>query len=266
MKKTSPAIPGGASTMRPPYCAVWRARFIPILLLQGRGLVKTKRFTDARYVGDPMNAVRIFSEKAVDELTLLDIGASVERRGPDFDLLAEISSEAFVPLSYGGGVTKLEEFERLFRIGVEKVCVTTALAESWDLVRTAARVFGSQSVVAGIDVRKSMLGGYQRVVLSGRTKLRGTPVDAAKAAEAAGAGELLLTSVDRDGMRSGYDLDLVSQISAAVQNPCRRVGRREQPDRHGRSDSARRGDSRSAAGSIFVFQGKHDASADHVPR
>lgn len=235
-----------------------RARLIPTLLLRAGGLYKTVRFKDDTYVGDPINAVRIFNDKAVDELILLDIDAHREGQGPDFSRVADIASEAFIPLCYGGGVTQLGHFERLFKLGIEKVAVNSAAVGDMALVAQAARVFGSQSVVVGIDIRRSLFGRHERHVRSASVNTRQTAVEAARQAEAAGAGELLLCSVDRDGTMQGYDLSLVREVSSAVKVPviaCGGAGSLA----HMAQVIREAGAASAAAGSLFVFQGKHRA-------
>jgi cyclase len=234
-----------------------RARFIPVLLLRGSGLYKTVKFKDETYVGDPVNAVRIFNDKAVDELILLDIAAH-RGDGPNFSLVADIVSEAFIPLCYGGGVSVLSHFERLFKLGVEKVAVNSAAVGAMELVTQAARVFGSQSVVVGIDVKRTFLGRYERCIRSARVGTKQSALEAARQAESAGAGELLLNSVDRDGTMQGYDLHLVREVAANVRIPviacggAASVGDMARAIREGGAASA-------AAGSLFLFQGKHRA-------
>lgn len=235
-----------------------RPRFIPTLLLKGRGLVKTVRFKDPTYVGDPINAVRIFNDKAVDELILLDIEAHRRGAGPDFDLVADIAGEAFIPLCYGGGVSRLEHFERLFKLGIEKVAVNSAATGAMPLVAEAARVFGSQSVVVGIDVRRTLFGRQERWIAGGTTNTRTAALEAARSAEAAGAGELLLSSIDRDGTMQGYDIALLREVSAAVKVPLIASG-----GAGSLQDMARAvregGAAAAAAGSLFVFHGRHRA-------
>ena len=235
-----------------------RARFIPTLLLKGRGLYKTVKFKNETYVGDPINAVRIFNEKAVDELILLDIDAHRRGTGPDMDVLADIVSEAFIPLCYGGGVTRLDQFEALFKLGMEKVAINVAATGAMPLVSEAARVFGSQSVVVSIDVKRTLFGKYERVLRSATVPAKETALAAAVRAEAAGAGELLISSVDRDGTMTGYDVPLIREVTSAVSVPVIACGGASSVEdmvnviRHGRASSA-------AAGSFFVFHGKHRA-------
>jgi imidazole glycerol-phosphate synthase subunit HisF len=235
-----------------------RTRVIPVLLLKERGLVKTTKFQNPRYVGDPINAVKIFNEKEVDELVLLDITATAERREPAFDWLADISAEAFMPMCYGGGVRSVEQCHRLFSIGFEKVAINTALANDPQLIRRAAERFGNQSIVASLDVRRTWLGKYEVFIEGGRRGTGVGPVDAARAAETLGAGEVFLNSIDRDGTMSGCDLQLVRMVTEAVGIPvvaCGGVGRLQ--DIVDAVDEA--GASAVAAGSFFVFHGKHRA-------
>ncbi|RYE38903.1 MAG: imidazole glycerol phosphate synthase subunit HisF [Hyphomicrobiales bacterium] len=235
-----------------------RPRLIPILLLRSGGLYKTRKFAEPVYIGDPINAVRIFNEKGVDEIVLLDIDATVEGRGPNFERITDIVSEAFVPICYGGGVRSIDDFSRLMKLGVEKVAVTSAVANDFSLITEAASLFGSQSVVVGIDVRRGLFNRLDRVVRSGKDTTRLLPLDAALAAEAAGAGEILLNSVDRDGMMSGYDEKLVSLVSDAVGIPVIASGGAASLDDMLQAVFTG-GASAAAAGSLFVFQGKHRA-------
>lgn len=235
-----------------------RARFIPTLLLSGQGLYKTVKFKNETYVGDPVNAVRIFNDKAVDELILLDIMATRRGEAPNMELIGDIGSEAFIPMCYGGGVSKLEHFEQIFRLGIEKVAVNAAATGGMVLITEAARIFGSQSVVVGIDVRRSMLGRYERYVNGANQNTKLSPVDAARQAEQAGAGELLLYSVERDGTMQGYDIPLVRSVCQAVRIPviaCGGAGSLSDMVRVIREGGA----ASAAAGSLFVFQGKHRA-------
>ncbi|MDN3545731.1 MAG: AglZ/HisF2 family acetamidino modification protein [Roseateles asaccharophilus] len=235
-----------------------RARFIPTLLLKGSGLYKTVKFKNETYIGDPINAVRIFNDKAVDELILLDIDAHSHGRGPNFDLIADITSEAFVPLCYGGGVTTLEQIERLFKLGVEKIAINSAAVGALTLVSEASKIYGNQSIVVGIDVRKSFFGKHERFIKSAQVNTKEDPVDVALRAEHAGAGELMVYSVDRDGTMQGYDIALTRSVAQAVQVPviaCGGAGSLAdmiQVIDEGHAASA-------AAGSLFVFQGKHRA-------
>jgi imidazole glycerol-phosphate synthase subunit HisF len=247
-----PPWPSLSSAPPPP-----RPRAIPVLLLAHEGLVKTTRFSGPKYVGDPLNAVRIFNEKEVDEIVLLDIEATPQERSPRFDLIAEIAQECFMPLAYGGGVRTLGDIERLVSIGVEKVALNSALFEAPGLLAEAARQFGSSTLVASIDVRHQILGGLSVWTHGGRRNTRQSPASVARRLESEGAGELLLNSIDRDGTMKGYDLDLVRSVSGSVGLPviaCGGAG--SVSDLLGVLDAKA---SAAAAGSLFVFHGKHRA-------
>ena len=234
-----------------------KTRVIPCLLLQGPGLVKTVKFDSPKYVGDPINAVRIFNEKEVDELTFLDISATREDRGPNFELIRNIASEVFMPLAYGGGITSVAEVERLCTIGVEKVVINSSACSRPALIQEATTIVGSQSVVVSIDVKRSLFGRRSVFSHGGTTNTKRDPVDFAKIAEDCGGGEILLTSVDRDGGQMGYDLDLVRDVSSAVSIPviaCGGAGSLSDL-----VEAVANGASAVAAGSLFVFLGKHRA-------
>lgn len=234
-----------------------RTRVIPCLLLKGRGLVKTVKFADPKYVGDPMNAVKIFNEKEVDELMLLDITASEEGRGPDFQLIEEIAEECFMPVAYGGGITSMDHIRRILKLGVEKVVLNRAALERPELVTEAAREFGAQAVVVSIDVKRKLLGGWQVVGDRGRKGTGRDPVKFALEAQALGAGEILLNAVDRDGTRDGMDLKLIGEVAARLSVPLVAVGGVGSMQHIVQARDA--GASAIAAGSFFVFQGPHRA-------
>lgn len=235
-----------------------RVRVIPTLLLTAAGLMKTRQFRNPRYVGDPINALRIFNEKEIDEVAVLDIEATREGRAPDVERIRQLAGECFMPLTYGGGITTIDQVQQIFAAGVEKVVLNSALATRPALVTEIARRYGRQSVVASIDVRRSLWRG--RMVYShGASRATGlNPTDAARRAEALGAGEILLTAVDRDGMQSGYDLELVRAVSDVVKLPVIASGGARMIDdlRRAVRDG---GASAVAAGSLFVFHGPHRA-------
>lgn len=243
---------------------MFRARVIPCLLLRGAGLVKTRRFKEAVYVGDPVNAVRIFSEKEVDELVVLDIDASREGREPNYELIAEIAGECFMPVAYGGGIRTLAEVRKLIRSGVEKVVINSRAVESTDVITQAAEVFGSQAVVAGVDVRKPLLGAYKVVAKSATIETRLKLEDHVARLVQAGAGEILLNSVDRDGTMSGYDLDLIRSVTRRVNVPVVACGGAGTLD-HLREAVHCAGASAVSAGAMFVFHGKHRAVLINYP-
>ena len=234
------------------------ARVIPCLLLRGNGLVKTKQFKDPKYIGDPINAIKIFNDKEVDELVLLDIMASAEDRGPSFDTIQEVASECFMPLAYGGGIRNVEDMRRILKLGVEKVVVNTVAWREPEVVKAASREFGAQAVVASIDVHRKLLGGYEVMVDRATRGTRVNPVDYARRMEDLGVGEIFLNAVDRDGTMKGYDLELLRKVTAAVSVPvvaCGGAGKIA--DFHAALQDG--GASAVAAGALFVFHGPHRA-------
>jgi imidazole glycerol-phosphate synthase subunit HisF len=236
---------------------VTRARIIPVLLVSRGRLVKTVRFDRRRYVGDPINAVRIFNEKEADELVLLDIDATAERREPDFGAVEEVVSEAFMPVGYGGGISSLSQIERLFKLGVEKVVLNSVLADNAELLTEASQAFGSQSIVASVDVKRDMLGRRRACTHNGRRRLAGDSLDLLRQWESRGAGEIILNSVDRDGTRQGMDVQFIRDASEAIDIPLVAVGGAGNIE-HLR-EALEAGASGVGAGSMFVFHGVHQA-------
>lgn len=241
-----------------------RARVIPCLLLRGHGLVKTRKFKDPVYVGDPVNAVRIFSEKEVDELVILDIDASREGREPNYELVAEIAGECFMPVAYGGGIRTLAQARKLIRCGIEKVVINSASIESTDFIREIADVFGSQAVVGSIDAKKMLLGGHSVFVKSGTLDAKLKPEDHAAVLEQAGVGEIFLNSIDCDGQMLGFDLPLIQKVARRVRVPVVACGGAGKVD-HLREAIIEGGASAVAAGSMFVFHGRHRAVLINYP-
>ncbi len=233
------------------------ARIIPVLLLHNDGLYKTKQFKDPKYVGDPINAVRIFNEKEVDELLILDIDCSVQKKEPNFELIEEIASEAFMPVGYGGGISSLDTAKRVFQLGVEKVVINTALAQNTDLISSIANIYGAQAVVASIDYKKSFFGGSKAYFTNGSNKSHYTPVDLARKAEEAGVGELILNSIDREGSYNGYDLDMLEAVVNAVNIPVVISGGAGSLNDF--DEAKKLGASGMAAGSMFIYQRPHNA-------
>ena len=232
-------------------------RIIPILLLRNEGLVKGSKFVKHRYLGDPMNAVRIFNEKEVDELVFLDIGATPQGLEPNFDYLRDIASEAFMPFGYGGGITSCQQIERLFYLGVEKIILNSVAVTKPELVTEASRIAGAQSIVVSIDCRRSLFGRYEVCIDSGATRVSLDPVTHAKRMCELGAGEIILCNIDREGTGKGYDLKLIEEVSEAVDIPVVAVGGAAKLD-HFRS-GYNAGASALAAGDMFVFHGRHKA-------
>jgi len=235
-----------------------RPRVIPVLLLKEQMLCKTVRFRDSTYVGDPRIAVKIFNDKGADEVILLDITATRERRKPDFKLIGEIAGECFMPMAYGGGVRDLEDVRTILKLGVEKVVINTAAVENPDFVTEAARINGSSSVVVSIDARRTLFGRYRVCTHAGSRKTALEPVAFAKRMAGAGAGEILINAIDRDGTMQGYDLPLTRSVADAVDIPvvacggAGSIGDFRAVFRETRASAA-------AAGSFFVFQGPHRA-------
>lgn len=231
-----------------------RPRIIPVLLVDDRDLIKTVNFDKRTYLGDPVNAVKIFNRKGIDELSILDIGATKNKKEPDFELLKDIASEAFMPLSYGGGITNIEQIRELLAIGYEKVVINTSLIKNPNLITEAAKLFGSQSIVASIDAKKTNKG-YECAVVDGHELVNITPIELAKKAEDLGAGEIIINSIDQDGVMHGYDIELVKNVVDSVNIPVTAIGGASGIDDlkkvlyEGHAHAA-------AGGSMFVYYGR----------
>lgn len=234
-----------------------RFRVIPVLLLHKAGVIKSVKFKNYLYVGDPINAVRIFNEKEIDEIVILDIDATACKRGPDFKKLMEIAGEAFIPLAYGGGVSNIEEIKKLFYIGVEKVILNYSAVHNPLLVEQAAGLVGSQSVVVSVDVKKNLFGKYKVYTRNGTGNTGHDPVVFARQMQEAGAGEIFLNSIDRDGTYGGYDLELVKKVSQVLTIPLVACGGAAEITDFAKA--VQHGASAVAAGSMFVFQRPHKA-------
>lgn len=196
-----------------------KTRIIPVLLIRKNSLVKTVRFKSPSYIGDPINTVRIFNELEVDELVLLDITASDEKREPDYKLLSEIANECFMPLSYGGGIISFDQAKKILEIGYEKIVVNSAAFENPALISDISSHFGNQAVIASVDVKKNLWGSYKVYTQSGKKNTKKNPVEWAIEVEKYGAGEILLTSIDKEGTWSGFDKNLIKNVSDAVSIP-----------------------------------------------
>lgn len=241
-----------------------RSRIIPCLLIQDKGLVKTVNFKNPKYVGDPINAVRIFNEKEVDELIMLDIDASSKGNELDYKNIEHWASECRMPLCYGGGIKSVEQAQRVFSLGVEKVALSSAAIENPSLVSEIASKVGNQSVVVVLDVKKKLMGGYDTVVLNGKKSVKKSPFELAKMFEELGAGEVVINNVDRDGIMKGYDLDLVDKVREVTNGPLTILGGVGSLDdidaliqRHKIIGAS--------AGSLFVFKGKYRAVLINYP-
>lgn len=243
-----------------------RPRIIPCLLIHNGGLVKTVQFGSPKYVGDPLNAVRIFNEKEVDELMVVDIDASRLNRPPNEKLIAQLAAECRMPLCYGGGVKTVEQLERLIGLGVEKVAISSAAVDDPELVSRAAERVGSQSIVVVIDVKISGLlrNKIEVVTLNATKRTKLEPIAFARKMQDLGAGEIIINSVDRDGQMQGYDMELVARLRQAISVPLTVLGGA------GSLEDIRQLVQNypvigAAAGSLFVFKGKYKAVLINYP-
>lgn len=244
-----------------------RPRIIPCLLVHKGGLVKTQAFKDAKYVGDPINAVRIFNEKEADELMVLDIDATVNKAEPNFGLIAKLAAECRMPLCYGGGVTTAEQAARIVDMGVEKVAVSAAAIFKPSLLTEMAAAVGRQSVVAVLDVRKRtglLSRGYEVCTHNSQKVHKLDPVAIASQLQDAGSGEIVINSVDRDGLMQGYDLELAALYKRVLKVPMTFLGGAGSID-HMRDLIVTMGVVGAAAGSLFVFKGKYRAVLINYP-
>lgn len=236
-----------------------RSRIIPCLLMQDGGLVKTRQFKDPKYVGDPLNAVKIFNEKEVDELMFLDIDATAQGRGPNLALLKSLAVESRMPLCYGGGVSSAAMAAAIIALGFEKVSISAAALARPALIREIADMVGTQSVVVTLDVRKNrLLPGYTVYSHNGREKSRVGLLDFCRQAAELGAGEIVINAIDRDGEMRGYDLELARSVRAAVSLPLSILGGAGSQD-HMQELIDTIGLVGAAAGSMFVFKGAYRA-------
>lgn len=240
-----------------------RPRIIPTLLVDDKDLVKTIQFGKRTYLGDPVNAVKIFNRKGIDELSVLDIGATKNNREPDYELLRDIAGEAFMPLSCGGGIKTVDQVHDLLAIGYEKVVINTELVRNPQLITKAAELYGSQSIVASIDAKK-VNGSYRCYIADGTERTEWSPIDLSKEAEKLGAGEIVLNSLNNDGMMTGYDIELVHSVADAVRIPVIAIG-----GAGGIQDLKRvllEGHAHAAAGgSMFVYYGRLKAVLISAP-
>lgn len=239
-------------------------RVMPCLLVKDGALVKTVQFSNPDYVGDPINAIRIYNDKEVDELIVLDIGATPGHQGPSFQLLSEITNECFMPMCYGGGIHSLEEVRKIFALGVEKVALNTVAAEDPSFIKLISTEFGRQSIVVSVDAKKTERG-HQVFTRGGQQSTGEDVVTYARRMESLGAGELLLTSIDRDGTMEGFDLELVQQVTGSVRIPvisCGGAGSLE----HIKAVIEQGKASAAALGSMAVYHGRDRAVLIGFPR
>lgn len=199
-------------------------RVIPCLLLHKGGLYKTLKFKKPTYIGDPINAIKIFNEKEVDELMFLDIDASVQNKEPSYKMLEDIASECFMPLCYGGGVKTIDQMKKIYSLGVEKISISSASIENPNLIEEASNIFGKQSVIVTVDIKKDLFGNKKVFINNGKKNTKLNPIDFIKKVESLGAGELVINSIDNDGVMNGYDIDLLKEIKSHIKIPIIALG------------------------------------------
>ncbi|MFN4362643.1 AglZ/HisF2 family acetamidino modification protein [Chryseobacterium hispalense] len=241
-----------------------RPRIIPSLLIQDNGLVKTVNFKNPKYVGDPINAVRIFNEKEVDELAIFDIDATVKGLEPNYSLIERIANQSRMPLCYGGGVKTVEQAQKIFGLGIEKIALSSAVLQNPQLITQIAERVGSQSVIVVLDVKKKLFGGYEVYTHNGKKSTGINPFKFAEEAQKLGAGEIIINSIDQDGVMKGYDIALIDKIREKISLPLTVLGGagslndiKQVIDKHGIIGVA--------AGSLFVFKGVYKAVLINYP-
>lgn len=240
-------------------------RIIPCLLIHNKGLVKTVKFKDPKYVGDPLNAVRIFNEKEVDELMVIDIDATSNNREPDYKLIQNLATECRMPLCYGGGIKTVDQALKIFSLGVEKIAISSIVVENPEIISKIAERVGNQSVIVVIDVRKKFLSNKYELITYNATKVTGRdPIEFVKYCESLGAGEIVINSIDHDGTMKGYDYLIIDKIREEISLPITALGGAGNLNHIGELIS-RHGIIGAAAGSLFVFKGKYKAVLINYP-
>jgi cyclase len=240
-------------------------RIIPCLLVHNKGLVKTVKFSNHKYVGDPINAVKIFNEKEVDELMVLDIDATTENREPDYKMIENLAAECRMPLCYGGGIKTVEQALKIFSLGVEKIAISSIAVENPALISQIAKRVGNQSVIVVMDIKKFFFGSKYEIWTHNATKKTGKdPVEFAKQCETLGAGEMIINSIDHDGVMHGYDFTLIDKIRESINLPITVLGGAGKLDDIGEL-IRKYGIIGAAAGSLFVFKGKYKAVLINYP-
>jgi len=232
-----------------------RIRVMPCLLVENERLVKTVKFKNSTYVGDPINAIKIYNEKEVDELIVVDITTTIKNRSPNFKLISEIANECFMPLCYGGGIRNTDDIRKICNLGIEKVAINSYANENHKFINEASDLFGSQSIVVSIDVKRTILGKYVVYTHGGQKSTKKNVVEYATLMEKLGAGEILLNSINRDGSWEGYDCELIRKVTDAVSIPVIACGGAGKISDF--SEAVEKGGASAvAAGSMVVFQGK----------
>lgn len=229
-------------------------RIIPCLLLHKGGLYKTEKFKKPTYIGDPINAIKIFNEKEVDELMFLDIDASVAHKEPNYKMIEDIASECFMPLCYGGGVKDVEQMKKIYALGVEKISLSSQAVLNPDIIKEAAHIFGRQSVIVTIDVKKDFWGNKKVFIHNGKVNTKLSPLEFITTVERLGAGEIVINSVDNDGIMNGYDIELLKALKALVKVPLIALGGAGKIE-HIKEVFHEANVDAVACGSLFVYQG-----------
>lgn len=239
-------------------------RIFPTILLNGTGAIKTINFDAPKYIGDPINTARIFNANEVDELALLDINASAEKRTISLDIISQISDECFMPLTVGGGINSISGIRNAINAGAEKIAVNSYAVQNPMFVRQAADEFGSSTIVVSLDARKIGEKGHEVFIMNGKVPTKLSPARLAETMQEMGAGEIIINSIDRDGTMAGYDLELIEAVSRSVDIPIIACGGAGNLD-HMRSAIYEGGASAATAGSMFVYQGRKRAVLINFP-
>jgi len=239
-------------------------RITPCLLVHNKGLVKTVKFKDSKYVGDPINAVKIFNEKEVDELIVLDIDATVENREPDYKMIENLANECRMPLCYGGGIKTASQAQRILSLGVEKIAISSIVFDNPGLIKEISTKVGSQSVVIVFDVKKKLFGGYEIYTHNAKNKIKQDLFELVEKVQNLGAGEIVINSIDNDGVMKGYDLDLIERVKNMSNIPMTVLGGAGTLEDIGKAIE-KFGIIGCAAGSLFVFKGKYKAVLINYP-
>lgn len=229
-------------------------RVIPCLLLHKGGLYKTEKFKKPTYIGDPINSVKIFNEKEVDELMFIDIDATVENKEPNYKVIEDIASECFMPLCYGGGVKNIEQMKKIYALGVEKISISSQAVLNPNFISKAANIFGSQSVIVTVDIKKDFWGKKKVFINNGETNTKLNPIDFIKQVETLGAGEIVINSVDNDGVMQGYDIEFLKEIKSNTKVPIIALGGAGNLNHIKEAFEIAKVDA-VACGSMFVYQG-----------
>ena len=239
-------------------------RIIPLLLLKNNSLIKTKKFKESKYIGDPINAVKLFNDLLADELIFIDLDASYVRKEISYDIIEKICGEAFMPIAIGGGIKKMNQIEKLIKIGSEKVVINSSVVKNMIFIKEISESFGTQSLIISIDIKKKYLGKYSVWIENGKKDTKINPTEYAKRVEEHGAGEIIIHSIEHDGMMNGYDLKITKEVSNSVNIPviaCGGAGNYE----HLKSAYFVSNANALAAGSMFVFHGQRKAVLINYP-